>query len=546
MKNAEPAKIGSLVTQSEAKDLASSTKDIGFFAALRMTALVLIFGVALISSSAVAQRRVEFPPAESKPPPPVKEPPRTIASGEDTSLLPDPGPGMRKTQERTPPPPTNLTVMYKVEYGETLEYIHTDGTVQKFEQWKSYPNDAYNLITYSNQRLADGNNYQYATKPLKSPGFDPVDIPILFMAGDYDFVLTDTEVENLRKFLVDGGTIIFNAARGRDEFNRAVAREMRKVFPQKYFMRLSLDHPIFNARYRIQQVMTMVNATQNQQPPEIHTIDIGTRAAAILIPVGMGAAWSGGAEYHPAGKHLVGESAIRLGVNLVAYVLGSTEYGRFLAQEFPLYNGYTRPGDAMKCAMVQYAGSWDDNPAIQNSLLHGLNDNTGIAVDYSPRPVALDDPELGRLPLLFMSGHHDFRLTPEEQRGLANYLQRGGMLVASSSAGLKPFDAAFRRELKKALPDSDLIKLPPTHPIFTSGWIAIDKIIYTPAALKDNPQLEYPEFYGLFVDERLAVLYTPYDLMSGVNRESNAYAKGPTNDDALRIAIDIITYALSH
>ena len=34
--------------------------------------------------------------------------------------------------------------------------------------------------------------------------------------------------------------------------------------------------------------------------------------------------------------------------------------------------------------------------------------------------------------------------------------------------------------------------------------------------------------------------------MSGVNRESNAYAKGLVDTDALRIANNIITYALSH
>src|SRR5687768_12095782 len=71
--------------------------------------LAVVVSLAWSTSTALAQRRVEFPPAESKPPPPVKEPPRTISSGEDTSLLPDPGPSMRKTQERTPPPPTNLT-----------------------------------------------------------------------------------------------------------------------------------------------------------------------------------------------------------------------------------------------------------------------------------------------------------------------------------------------------------------------------------------------------------------------------------------------------
>jgi hypothetical protein len=500
---------------------------------------VLLFG------TAHAQRRVTFPPAEAPPPPPVKAPPKTEASGEDTGIIPDYGPSQRKTQTRTPPPPTNLTVMYKLEYGETLEYVHADGTVQKFEPWKSFPNDGYYLISQTNTRLADGNNYQYATKPLASEGFDPVDIPLLFMAGDYDFVFTDAEVENLRRFLGEGGTILFNAARGRDEFSQAVVREMKKVFPQKRFMRTPADHPLFNSRYRIQQLMTLVNGVQFMRPAEVYTLDIGTRAAAILVPVGMGAAWSG-EQYHPQGKHLVGESANRLGVNLVAYVLGSTEYGRFLAQDFPVYNGHTASGDVFRFATVSYGGSWDVNPALQNSVLQGLKENTGIDVDYSPHSVPLDDPQIGEFPLLFMTGHYNFEWTEEEAAGLREYVQRGGLLVATSAAGLKPFDEAFRREIKKALPDADFIKLPPTHPLFAGGWNPIEKIEYTPSALRDDPTLEYPEFEGLFIDDRLAVLYSPYDLMSGLNQESNAYAKGIATDDALRLVTNIVTYALSH
>ncbi|HEV3022462.1 MAG TPA: DUF4159 domain-containing protein, partial [Pirellulales bacterium] len=452
-------------------------------------------------AGAQAQRRVSFPPAESPPPPPVKAPPKTEASGEDTGVLPDAGPSQRKTQTRTPPPPTNLTVMYKLEYGETLEYVHTDGTVQKFEQWKSYPNDGYYLMSQANARLADGNNYQYATKPLASEGFDPVDIPLLFMAGDYDFTFSEAEVANLRQFLGEGGTILFNAARGRDEFSRAVAREMRKVFPQKRFMRAPQDHPLFNTRYRIQQLMTLVNGVQFMQPPEVYTLDIGTRAAAILAPVGMGAAWAA-EPYHPQGKHLVGESANRLGVNLVAYVLGSTEYGRFLAQEFPLYDGRTSPGDVVRFAAVSYRGSWDVNPALQNSVLAALKANTGIDVDYAPNAVSLDDPLLGEFPLAFMTGHYDFELTADESAGLRHYLQRGGMLVATAAAGLKPFDVAFRREIQKAFPDAQLLKLPPTHPLFTGGFNPIERVEYTPTALRDDPTLEYPEFHGLFLDGR--------------------------------------------
>jgi hypothetical protein len=510
----------------------------------RTTIIPAIIGLLLGASNSFGQRTVSFPPAESPPPPPAQPPPKTQSAGEETDLFEDYGPAMRKNQVRTPPPPTNLTVIYKVEYGETLQYKHADGTIQKFEQWKSYPNDAFNLVTTTNARLADGNNYQYATKPLASPGFDPVDIPILYMAGDYDFILKDAEVQNLRKFIAQGGTIIFNAARGRPEFSRAVIREMGKVFPRKPFMPAPLDHAIFNARYRLRQVTMMINGVQSIRPPEVYTLDIGTRAAAILVPGGLGAALSA-SELHPDGIHIVGESATRLGVNLVAYMLGSTEYGRFLAQDFPLYTGKTRSGDVVRYASVRYSGSWDVYPALQNSLLGGLKENTKIDVDFRPRSVSLDDKQIGQFPLLFMTGHYDFRLTDAEAIGLAKYLERGGLLVATSAAGLKPFDKAFRRELKKAIPDAELIKLPPSHPLFTAGWNSIDKVAYSAAALRDNPTLDGPELYGYFINNRLAVIFSPHDLMDGVNRESNAYSKGLVDTDAMRMALNIITYSMT-
>jgi hypothetical protein len=511
---------------------------------MTIRALACVLAVLACWVPAPAQRVVTFPPAEAPPPPPAKAPPKTIAGAEDTDIIPDPGPVMRRNQVRTPPPPTNLTVIHKIEYGETLVYKHPNGVVQKFEQWKSYADDASNLVKLTNERLEDGNNYQYATKPLASKGFDPVDIPILYMTGDYDFQFKPEEVENLRKFLAQGGTIIFNAARGRDEFTRAVVREMRKVFPQKLFMRVPLDHPIFNARYRIQQVPMLIQGTQTTRPPEVYSIDIGTRAAAILVPGGLGAALHGG-EYHPDGKHIVGESAKRLGVNLVAYMLGCTEYGRFLAQDFPLFSAKTRSGDVLRFASVRYSGSWDLNPALQNSLFSGIKDSTTIDVDFQPYAVGLDDPQLGHFPLLFMTGHYDFKLSEAESAGLARYLKRGGILFATAGAGLKPFDQAFKRELKKAFANAELVKLPPSHPVF-SGWSPLDKITFTQSALRDNPTLDAPELYGLFLDRRLAVLYSPYDIMSGVNRESNAYAKGVADADALRLALNVIAYTLSH
>lgn len=505
-------------------------------------ALAIFVLAGLVLSDA---RVVDFPPPDAEPPPAAASPRRTVSSGEDTQLIGHPAPGMRKSQERMPPPPTNLTVMYKLEYGDTLTYTYPDGRTVEFEQWQSFKDDGYSLMRETNERLADGNNYQYATMPLASPeGFDPVDVPLLFMAGDYDFVFSAAEVDNLREYLLEGGTILFNAARGREAFNRAVLREMRRVFPQKNFMRVPPDHPLYNARYRVSQVILMANGIQQSTEPTVYSLDIGTRAAAILIPDGMGTAWSGG-EYHPEGRHLVGDSAVRIGVNAVAYVLGNTAYGRFMAQEFPAYRGQTRSGDLLRFAIARYAGSWSVYPGLQNSMMQGVNENTGIDVDFTPNVVSLSDPRIGNYPLLLMTGHYDFQLTEAEVENLRNYLGRGGVILASAAAGLSPFDRALRRELLKVLPDNELLPLPPSHPLFASGWNPIINVEYSDAALQDDPTLAYPEFFGAFIDQRLAVIYTPYDLFGGVNREPNAYAKGLVDDDALRVVINAISHVMT-
>jgi len=60
---------------------------------------------------------------------------------------------------------------------------------------------------------------------------------------------------------------------------------------------------------------------------------------------------------------------------------------------------------------------------------------------------------------------------------------------SSAGAGLRPFDRAFRRELKKVFPRAELVKLPPTHPLFSGGWNPVEHVSYTPAALRDNPDI---------------------------------------------------------
>ncbi len=49
---------------------------------------------------------------------------------------------------------------------------------------------------------------------------------------------------------------------------------------------------------------------------------------------------------------------------------------------------------------------------------------------------------------------------------LGRYLKAGGLLLADACCGRLGFDAAFRREIAKALPDQKLERLPADHPLY--------------------------------------------------------------------------------
>jgi hypothetical protein len=126
------------------------------------------------------------------------------------------------------------------------------------------------------------------------------------------------------------------------------------------------------------------------------------------------------------------------------------------------------------------------------------------------KTIQIDDPALisNPPPYIFFTGHKDFHLTDSEVTSLRKYLQAGGAIWGDSafSGDGSRFDVAFHREMKKVLPDPDLVfqDLPPDHPIFTKSWFPIDHIPPGMNYRKDPVQI-------MNLDGKLAIIYTPDD-----------------------------------
>ncbi len=174
--------------------------------------------------------------------------------------------------------------------------------------------------------------------------------------------------------------------------------------------------------------------------------------------------------------------------------------------------------------VAQYAGGdWD--ATVQHgpdaritmgslpNLLYLIRKWSRDKIDAEPEPVPLDigsDELLNkRPPFVFFTGHGDFVLSAREIENLQQYLQLGGAVWGDSSlpGNHSRFDIAFRREMKKVLPDNDITweALPPDHPIYTQT--------YFPEIRAAPPGLNFCQepVYALKRFGEIAVIYTAND-----------------------------------
>lgn len=78
--------------------------------------------------------------------------------------------------------------------------------------------------------------------------------PFVFMNGHNDFVLTEAELQNLRKYLGHGGFVFGSGCCTNPDFPKAWRREFSRIFAGESVKALSYDHLIYRSFYKIDRV----------------------------------------------------------------------------------------------------------------------------------------------------------------------------------------------------------------------------------------------------------------------------------------------------
>jgi hypothetical protein len=101
----------------------------------------------------------------------------------------------------------------------------------------------------------------YQVTSLKvSPGLHYIDIttdelpdyPFVYLAASGKMILTDEEVLAMRNYLLNGGFLMADDFWGDDQWHHFYA-ELKKIFPDREPVELTLDHPIFHNVYNFKK-----------------------------------------------------------------------------------------------------------------------------------------------------------------------------------------------------------------------------------------------------------------------------------------------------
>lgn len=168
-------------------------------------------------------------------------------------------------------------------------------------------------------------------------------------------------------------------------------------------------------------------------------------------------------------------------------------------------------------------GDWASTNEIRNgkitkgslsNLLYYMNKMSRDKIHANPDAVPLDlssnEIFAKKPPFIFFTGHRNFVLTDKEVANLQKYIRLGGCIWGDSSLPGRHsrFDLAFRREMRRIIPDADKDweVLPPTHPMFTKN-LYYPEIKAPPAGINFYQE----PVYALKFAGEVAILYTAND-----------------------------------
>lgn len=178
--------------------------------------------------------------------------------------------------------------------------------------WYSNPTSLPNLVKYCNQNLNTDIDANVAV--VDAGSLDIFNYPFLHMTGHGNVFFDDSDVKNLRSYLLAGGFIHIDDNYGMKDY---VMSQMQKVFPELQWVELPYSHEIFAKPYHFQEGLPKIHEHDNKPPQAFAMIYEGRMVCLLTYECDLGDGWEDQRVHYDSDEARL--KALKMGANIIRY-----------------------------------------------------------------------------------------------------------------------------------------------------------------------------------------------------------------------------------
>lgn len=181
--------------------------------------------------------------------------------------------------------------------------------------WYANPTSIPNLVEFCNKELNANIDKNIATVDVGSA--DIFNYPFIHMTGHGNVIFSDSEISNLRKYLLGGGFLHIDDNYGMDAYVRS---EIKKLFPEYQLVNLSPSHPIYNQKFKFDEGLPKIHEHDKKTPEGLAIIHEGRVVLFYTHESDLGDGWEDASVHKDSETKRL--QALQMGANIIQYVLG--------------------------------------------------------------------------------------------------------------------------------------------------------------------------------------------------------------------------------
>ena len=182
--------------------------------------------------------------------------------------------------------------------------------------WYANKTSLPNLINFCNSNLPLKLSNTPETVELSSKQL--FNYPYIHLTGHGNVVFNDSEIQNLKTYLLGGGFLHIDDNYGMDVYIR---REMKKVFPSLEFVELPFTHPIYHQTYNFPTGIPKIHEHDGKPAQGFGLIYKGRLICFYSYESDLWNGWEDVGTYSdPVEKH---QEALKMGANIIQFAFNN-------------------------------------------------------------------------------------------------------------------------------------------------------------------------------------------------------------------------------